>query len=236
MASPTSFQSTGPTFADRRTVSTTATVTGTDYLLLCDATSAGFTVTVPAASAAYKNQVVVIKKTDTTFNVITIATGYASTLNTVNETTTIQCDGTSWVQVARYVPSEWTTFTPTITNFGSTSSVTFYWKRIGDSIAIQGYFVMGTGGAGVASISLPTGLTTDTNKLNSSNNTACGRLVADTAANDSPYTIVIDPATLTLMKVGRLQAALSPLNGTSFVASSKLAVHGVIVAILGWNG
>lgn len=140
------------------------------------------------------------------------------------------------VQVFGAVVTDWQSYTPTISAaFTTIANCSFFWRRTGDSIEIQGYFTGTTTSGTTLTISLPSGLSADTNKLNSSGNTASGRLVSDTAANDSPYTIIVDPTAPTVMKVGRQQSALSELSGSSFVSPSNLGVHAVKIPIAGWG-
>jgi hypothetical protein len=56
-------------------------------------------------------------------------------------------------------------YTPTFTNLGTVTSNTMQWSRSGDSVTLQGTFVIGTGTASPLSISLPPGLTIDSTKV-----------------------------------------------------------------------
>lgn len=144
---------------------TTYTATNLDHFLRCDATSAGFTVTIPAAAAAYKDQYLHIKKTDSTFNVVTLATGISTTLNTQNEEVTIFCDGSAWIEVRRYIPSVWTSYSPTGNNSTNVTR-TGFWRRVGDTIQIRGHIAIdNTGGSGTYGFALPSGPVFDTAKL-----------------------------------------------------------------------
>jgi hypothetical protein len=55
--------------------------------------------------------------------------------------------------------SDYQSYTPTFTGFGTVSSVTCYWARIGNRIRIYGKFLTGTPTAAIATFSLPSGLT-----------------------------------------------------------------------------
>ncbi|MFV5686986.1 hypothetical protein ACM55I_16280, partial [Flavobacterium sp. GB2R13] len=80
------------------------TATAADNTILCDATSAGFTVTLPAASAAV-NAIYSIRKIDETANILSFTPAiYASattTFTTLNYSRTIrvQSNGTNWYQI-----------------------------------------------------------------------------------------------------------------------------------------
>lgn len=83
-----------------RKVTTTTFMTSTDSTLLCDSASSAFTVTLPENRAGLK---VIIKKIDTSSNVVTI-TLISGTIDGTsnylleyeNEFVTLQCDGTNW--------------------------------------------------------------------------------------------------------------------------------------------
>lgn len=86
-------------------VSKTAAYTATDrdYTILCNATSAAFTITLPAA-ASHTGRIYNIKKTDSSANAVTIDGNASETidgtttkiLNTQYDRLMIQCDGSNW--------------------------------------------------------------------------------------------------------------------------------------------
>ncbi len=85
------------------TITAGTTLTRSHRTILCNATAAAFTVTLPA-SANSKYQIYEIKKTNSSGNAVTIDANASETidgdltkaLNLQNESITIQCDGTSW--------------------------------------------------------------------------------------------------------------------------------------------
>jgi len=85
------------------TITTGTTLTRSHRTVLCDATSATFIVTLPAA-ANTKYQIYNIKKIDSSGNAVTIDGNAAETidgdltksLNLQNESITIQCNGSNW--------------------------------------------------------------------------------------------------------------------------------------------
>lgn len=87
------------------------TVTEADYFVPCDATSAAFTVTLPAAATS-DGQVVVVRKTDTSVNAVTIDGNASETidgdaavyLHFQYESVTLVCDATGWHIVSRRLP------------------------------------------------------------------------------------------------------------------------------------
>jgi hypothetical protein len=85
------------------TKTTTYTITTTDGTILCDATSAAFTVTLPTAVSA-TGKTYIVKKTDSSANAVTIATTSSQTIDTISTQTlgiqsawlVIQSDGSNW--------------------------------------------------------------------------------------------------------------------------------------------
>jgi hypothetical protein len=61
--------------------------------------------------------------------------------------------------------TDWQSYTPTFTGFGTASNVGFLWRRNGDSVDIAGVVQTGTSTAVTPQITLPTGLTVDTTKI-----------------------------------------------------------------------
>lgn len=173
-----SAQSTGVAWASATSnlavTSKTANYTAvtTDDVILCDDTSASFTVTLFAASGN-SGKVLRIKKTNATLaNQVTID-GNASetingatttTINTQHEFITIVCDGTNWQILDRYIDETWIACTPT-SNFTNTTTTGFV-RRVGDSAEfIITSTCTGVPGAATYTATLPSGYTIDTAKL-----------------------------------------------------------------------
>lgn len=82
------------------------TLTASDDVILANATSAGFTLTLPTAVAPV-GRVYSIKKTDATSNVVTVATTSAQTIDGLTTRTidiqygslTVVSDGTNWLRI-----------------------------------------------------------------------------------------------------------------------------------------
>ncbi len=82
---------------------TTYTITSSDYTILCNATSAGFTVTLPTA-VGITGKIYKIKKTDATGNDVTVEGNGTETidgqlnklLNAQYQSISVQSDGTNW--------------------------------------------------------------------------------------------------------------------------------------------
>jgi hypothetical protein len=57
--------------------------------------------------------------------------------------------------------TDWVSYAPTFTGFGTVSTSSFHYKRVGDSLYINGTFTAGTPTASAASLTIPSGLVTD---------------------------------------------------------------------------
>lgn len=153
------------------------TLTASDDLVLASASGAAFTLTLPAA-ASNTGKVYLIKKTDSTFNAVTVD-GNASetidgatttTLNTQNESIEIVSDGTNWQLTRRNIPSVWASMgTPTYTavNVGATGTSLYMWRRVGDSVQIRGQTSLAGAGADVTGTAIinPFGASSNLNGL-----------------------------------------------------------------------
>jgi hypothetical protein len=160
------------------------TAASSDDVIPCDATSAGFTVTLPTA-VGVSGKVYQIKRTDQTLaNAVTIATTSSQTIDgattrklmTQYEEFTVVSDGSNWQVRSHTYPQGCTTYTPTVTyNTGGGTNVTHTgrWRRKGDSVEIDIASTFSNTSAAFSRpiYALPSGLTIDTAKLPSSHTT-----------------------------------------------------------------
>jgi len=65
--------------------------------------------------------------------------------------------------------NDWIAYTPTFIGFGTVTSETGFYRRVGDSIEVNAFWTTGTVTATRATISLPPGLNMDAGKLNQNN-------------------------------------------------------------------
>jgi hypothetical protein len=151
---------------------TTYAISLDDDVVTGDATSAGFTATLPTA-VGNKGKCFTLKKTDSTFNLVTIATTSAQTIDgastiklaTQNEAVTVVSDNSNWQISSRRIPSTSTAFTPT-GSWSANSTYTGFWRRVGDSINIRIKIALAGAptSATLTGITGPSGLTWDTAK------------------------------------------------------------------------
>lgn len=151
---------------------TTYTATTADNTITVDSSSGTFTVTLFTA-VGNTGHTIRVKKTDTSFTAVTIDGdgsetidgSTTTTVNTENESVTLQSNGTNWVIIGRHIPSEWTSFTPVLTAFGTVTSSVGMYRRVGDSLEVEASFIGGTGTASAGQFRIPNSLTMDDAKI-----------------------------------------------------------------------
>lgn len=153
------------------------TITSSDYTILANASGGLFALDLPVASSN-TGRVFVIKRTDSTLttyvqinpNGAELIDGVGNIrLYTQYESVTLQSDGTNWAILDHRCDTNWTTFTPTGSWVANTTYAGRY-RRIGDSIEIQATLTLaGAPTSANLTITLPSGVTIETNKLTSTN-------------------------------------------------------------------
>lgn len=157
--SSTNWTSISTAQANLNVVSKTAnyTISVNDDLVLADASGGTFTLTFPSA-AGNDGKRITIKKTDSTFNQVTVAVA-SGNLNTEGEIRVFVSDGSSW-QLVDWIPdTSWTSYTPGFNGGGTVTDIDFKWKRVAGSIYVVGGFTAGNTTGVEARIDLPSGLT-----------------------------------------------------------------------------
>lgn len=127
-----------------------------------------------------------------------------------------------------------TAYTPTLTGFGSASSIIFKWNRQGDSIRINGEFISGTPTAVQARIGLPPGMVVDSS-VNVNRYVGKGSRSSNTVtAND--FNILASPGN-SYVNIGLNNAntfdALVPVNADQIVVSGNVVSFFATVKIQG---
>lgn len=146
------------------------------------------------------------------------------------------------VQLAGAPVTDWQSYTPTITNMGSVSGVDGKWRRVGDSIEVCARFVMGTPVGSLATISLPTGLVIDTNKLDLASNTPIGRWQrAQAGASTVKKGNILNSgvsSTVVYFGVDEYATAASPYttqNGNNLALSGEVVSLSFVTPIANWS-
>lgn len=133
--------------------------------------------------------------------------------------------------------SDWQSYTPTFTGLGTAASVDFYWRRVGDSLEIQGIWTTGTPTATEARISLPTGLVPDATKVASLK--AVGNWYFGNTSSSAPYAGVVNITTPNSYvtfgyRDNSTHAFNQALGSTAFGSSTKYGLMATI-PISGWS-
>jgi hypothetical protein len=153
-------------------------------------------------------------------------------------------------QTASYGPvaTDWVTYTPTISGFGSVSSVEFVSRREGDSLRIRGKFTSGTVADSTASVTLGfNGInanvtSADTTKIQSIADG--GKWVRQTSGGsvDKGGSILISPSTGTVtfgpvetFGANSTSTALTSKNGNTIAVATDVIALDALIPIAGWS-
>lgn len=233
------------------------TISATDDVILCDDSGASFALALPVSTGGGKQYI--IKKTVSSTNAVTInraasdtisdySTGLTSTtINTLGEELTL-LDATAgvWQAINRRIPGIWNnalTFTPVAGAFGTITGSSFFSRRVGDTLEVRGFFTTGTIAGGDSYITLPTGYTVNTAKIQATATSLVGEcrgigsgggataLVVSSCYFDASQTSRIYITTISVSGV------FTPRSGTGLVASNgdSLALE-FCFPVNGWNG
>ena len=129
-------------------------------------------------------------------------------------------------------------FTPTFTGFGTVSNNNCFWWREGDSLSMEINFTSGTSTATTASVSLPSGLSIDTSKLDTSGSNIFGFGIVSSAAAVTWCLIAANTGgtVLYFSQQSASNSGIGPLNGSNYLSSGQSA-HFIVrnVPIQGWS-
>jgi hypothetical protein len=133
--------------------------------------------------------------------------------------------------------TDWITYTPTFTGFGTATFIDVWSKRIGDTLYVQGRFRAGTTTATEARITL--GFNgTDSNVTISATKVAAlrvsGRVAGAFVSNTNPYqTLMLGGVGYITLAKADTTGSLTNVNGTAF-SSGDIITFTAEVPISGW--
>ena len=130
--------------------------------------------------------------------------------------------------------SDWLSYTPTLTGFGTPTSVEFQYRRVGSDCEIRGKFTSGTSTATEARVSLPSGLSTPSTSVIPSIQ-ICGASTIS-ASSATGYLMLVEPSVtyLTFGQQSGTQNGLTKRNGDTVVTSGQTYTFFAKVPIAGW--
>ena len=139
--------------------------------------------------------------------------------------------------------SDWTSYTPTLSGFGTVISQSFFWKQQGDRLLVKGYWINGTIAASLGIIPIPSGLNIDSTKVTTANTTAgAGMFVGSVESNGTlQFTPIVTAVGTSTTQVytgrdGNAANRLFPVNAsTQFGTSQEMSIS-FEVPIAQWAG
>lgn len=129
----------------------------------------------------------------------------------------------------------WTPYTPTFTGIGTPSSVSFFHKRVGDTLYIQGSAVTGTVAASGMSMSLPGSLAIDSSRIPSGSSYVGSWARAAINAPDYGTVLAFSTSTSALFFGREAVASFNALDGNAILASTEKFSLFAAVPIQGWS-
>ncbi len=144
-------------------------------------------------------------------------------------------NGTGWATVSLVGSpiSEWESYAPTFTGFGTPTNISFQWRRDGSNLEIRGRFTSGTVTAVETRVSLPSGCTT---RSNISTLEIAGTVIVSNASAASCY-VTIEPSKnyFTFGVQASTNAALTKALGTALTQNGYNLSLVASIPISGWT-
>lgn len=133
--------------------------------------------------------------------------------------------------------TDWVAYTPTYTGFGTVTTTSMFWRRVGDSIELAGGFTAGTTTAVEARVSLPSGFTSsDTSKIGAI------RVVGEASINASSATyfgtyVTAEPSVtyVTFTQQGSTYNNITKETASFIAGAGALITLNAKLPIQGWS-
>lgn len=134
--------------------------------------------------------------------------------------------------------TDWVAYTPTTQGFGTPTSVGMFWRRVGDSIEIQGRLTIGTATGADARVDLPPGLVIASTAKTASS-TIAGVSITNTfdgGSNISTFFSIAEAGAVGIY-FGIRYSSFAPLtrNAGSGLGSTNVLLVQAIVPVEGWS-
>lgn len=160
--------------------------------------------------------------------------GGSYSLYTNGEFLMLISDGSNWQILSHRTDTAWTSYTPTLVGFGTTTNVEFRYRRSGTNIEIMGKYTAGTNTATEARIPLPSSTTSaDSSTIPSIRQ--CGTFVY--ATNSASFSNALIEPSVTYITLGvqsSSQSGLTKVNGNTYANSVAYAVWASL-PVSGWQ-
>ena len=131
--------------------------------------------------------------------------------------------------------TDWATYTPTFTGFGTVATQSFRYRRLGPDVLIEGSFLAGTTTAVEARMSLPAGLTSSSTYGTVQTCGIASIDVADPSLWGTWPLIEASVTYLTFTYINGTSHLQTKRNGSQLAASGNRITLSVRVRIEGWG-
>jgi hypothetical protein len=140
------------------------------------------------------------------------------------------------------VMTDWVSYTPTLVGFGTPTAVSFFSRRVGGSLEVEGVFTAGTTTATQASLTIGysganSNVSTSTTAI--AQNSIVGEVISGQSSTTYfggyLYTGTLGNSTIFFGVQSSTQNALSPANGSTVAASTGAVTVRLSVPIQGWS-
>jgi len=140
--------------------------------------------------------------------------------------------------------TDWISYTPTATQFGTITTALGKWRRVGDSMEVEGSFIVGTPSSSPgASIELPVGYLIDISKISGGSQNILGtysRVATSVAYYDAGVTNImfsdaVDQNSLFVSKIATSNGIMQKTAGDGVSGAGMGVVFKFTVPIVGWT-
>jgi hypothetical protein len=140
--------------------------------------------------------------------------------------------------------TDWLSYTPTATRFGTITTALGKWRRVGDSMEAEGSFIVGTPSSSPgASIGLPSGYLIDVSKISGGSQNILGtysRVTTSVAYYDAGVTNIMfsdaaDQNSLFISKIATSNGIMQKTAGDGVSGAGMGVVFKFTVPIVGWT-
>ena len=193
----------------------------------------------PSSSKLLSNSATVSDTFNATFQTASNSTSYRLIFHVSTPSTTdytLKVDGIT-VSPSTYVygtpVTDWQSYTPTFTGFGTATTIQFQYRRVGADLEVRGKFTAGTTTATEGRVSFPSGLTSgDTSIIPSLQHVGMAAL-SGTAANSR--TVLIEPSVTYFTFGVTTSNPLTKANGSTIAGTGETCAFFGRVPIQGWS-
>lgn len=193
----------------------------------------------PSSIKLFSNNASIADKYQATFQTASNSTSYRLIFHVQSTSAsayTLKVDNVS-VSPSTYVfgtpVTDWQSYTPTFTGFGTPTSVQFQWRRVGADLEVRGKFTSGTSTATEGRVSFPSGLTSgDTNLIPSLQHIG---MAASSATAANSRTVLIEPSVTYFTFGVTTSGPLTKANGSTLFGSGETCAFFGKVPIAGWS-